>query len=567
VTASLCRGRRAARRGASWLTAWRDRAQEDAGTGSTLLLSMAGPLLETSVRLVHEGRSLQSIVLALRRVQAASRILLDAAAVHVHQLGPCAVAGAGDPSADRARQHAEEMQADDFSWFDELSVNEAGQVDTRQLRHERAHAVRAHEIQRGSPLQGAQRGEGPGHPEPAAGNGAGSTHNERPETWCESLAMGLSHGNDVAMRLAIHAVASLHRSSPVREPSASRPRDVLPAPRTQVASGLTSVECRRLHRARWPPCKSRQRAVEPGGAEGQVVTVLAPGLDAAKSAALAGMVVAVSEAPHLLRCRLRSLCSRAAAAGVRGGDAPGASGWGNADEEGSGDGCTRARAMDVGAGWLAPDLPVLRRVRLVVGATGALRRSSLAAERGAGAGGEEGVTVVIETREELREYEREDAHVALKPLVQALVCAGCGCLLLQDAPSAALADLLHARGTAPSFARRQPSHAHVSRSRPARMWRAHVLRAGSVRRSFAQSGLQIPMCPALRMCTRSGGVQCVATCLSPAACTLLSRRACNASVSPAQCARGLCGVKGCNRGVWVCEGCVGGVCVVWWGGG
>lgn len=231
---------------------------------------------------------------------------------------------------------------------------------------------------------------------------------------------------------------------------------------------------------------------------------MAPGLDAAKSVALPGVVVAVSEAPHLLRCRLRSLCSRAAAADVRGGDPSGASGWGNADEEGRGDGCTRARAMDMSAGWRAPDLPVLRRVRLVVGATGALRRSSLAAERGAGAGGEEGVTVVIETREELQEYEREDAYVALKPLVQALVCAGCGCLLVQDAPSAALSDLLHARGTAPSFARRQPSHAHVSRARPARMWRApQVSCAGLVHsRSCAQSGLQIPACPArLSMCT------------------------------------------------------------------
>ena len=418
------------------------------------------------MRLVHEGRSLPAIVRALRRAQEASRVLLEAAAIHVHQLGP----GAGDrtapaggvPGADGVHAQAGETLTDEFAWFDQLRVDDAGQVDTRQL---------AHESRRSSPRQDTRRAVGPGPLDAAHGwtetpdrsyaggaarcadsAGTGEWHSdecrhcESADAWHERLGMGLSHGQHKAMCLAMRAVAHLHQSRPLLEPAARRPQRALRSSRaTRSVRGKWQVA--RL--APSSPRASQPLPAEPRGA-GDVATVLAPGLDAAQSVALPGVVLAVSEAPHLLRRRFLSLPPRAAAAGTHSDK--------NQDDEGPGGGGhaqgrahdrTRACASDVSTGWRVPDGPALRSVRLVVGATGALRRWSQAAVRAPGAEGAEGVasvTTTMETGEELQEYERLDARAVLEALVQKLVKAGCHCLLLQDSPSPALSDLLHARG-------------------------------------------------------------------------------------------------------------------------
>ena len=253
---------------------WNCTAQSDAGTGSTLLLSIVGPLLDRSVRLVHEGCSIQRIVRALRRMQETSRVLLDSAAIHMHELIPHAAYPVPCPSGsgfsdrcDGGREGAVdrewdqtallERMEDDLGWFGQLSVKDKGVKDLDTFPGADSDKQRCTDC--------------PVSPQGVKDDEEGK---EAREAWKMRLGMGLAHGNEEAMLLAISALARLGAA-----PSHARAHGQHVGARHRHASATRH----HLH------------------------TTLAAGLDASASVALAGLVIAVSEARVLLRRRLLAL--------------------------------------------------------------------------------------------------------------------------------------------------------------------------------------------------------------------------------------------------------------------
>ena len=145
--------------------------QEDTGTGSTLLLSAVGPLLDCAMRLLRDGCALPTIMGALRRMQEAGRVLFAAAAVDLHQLSGAA-------------------QDDKAAWLGSRLAGFEGLAN-----------------------EPAGRGVLPG----------GSDSSRHPLNWQERLGMGLAHGAEQAMQLAMAAVALLEdRRACLRAASLSR---------------------------------------------------------------------------------------------------------------------------------------------------------------------------------------------------------------------------------------------------------------------------------------------------------------------------------------------------------
>lgn len=256
---------------------WTCTTQSDAGTGSTLLLSIVGPLLDRSLRLAHEGCSIQRIVRALRRMQETSRVLLESAAIHMHELIPgtghaaCPVpCPSGSGFSDRCGGGREgavdrewdqnallERMEDDFGWFDQLSVKDKGAKDLDTFPR----ADSDKQLCTDCPVspQGVKDDE---------------EGKEAREAWKMRLGMGLAHGNEEAMLLAMSALARLGAA-----PSHGR------ALGQHVGARHRHTPSTRHH----------------------LHTTLAAGLDASASVALAGLVIAVSEARVLLRRRLLAL--------------------------------------------------------------------------------------------------------------------------------------------------------------------------------------------------------------------------------------------------------------------
>jgi hypothetical protein len=386
--------------------------QEDAGTGSTLLLSVAGALLDKSVRLVHEGCSLHGVVRSLRRVQEASRVLLDAAAIHIHQLITHATDSVPSPSgadcgsrsgargaATESRHNKDKRELeeiDEFGWFDQYGVNDGGHGDMSSLpQHQDTPALHFDDsMSSGTPSTSAQDASttasactaphdcifsAGGTEEEGVQAGDGEVGEVKADGWEEKLGMGLAHGNDDAMRLAIHALAYLETP---QWPTTGEPAPLSPnalsrhSPQGAQAGRLGGGRDMRTDCSpQMPAAKMYRRDTS------QVETLLAPGLDSSSSLALPGVVVAVSEERLLLRRRLLDLHSRAR-------DACGATAEAQQRQSHT---HTHTHVVE----WEE----AVDSVRVVVAAKGAVHRAGLSAQK-IGAD----VTTVISNCQQLTEY-------------------------------------------------------------------------------------------------------------------------------------------------------------------
>ena len=261
-------------------------------------------MLDASVRLVHEGCSVHAVVDALRRVQSASRALLDAAAVHIDELAP-PEAGSASCAVDTQRA-GDDSEQDEFGWFDMLDVDGSGNVDVsssleatnraapcQRRRHEPPHSQQ-------DDGTGATYGAGPCARSAVAGKsssgatcgGVGATGSpgdfSAPYTatdpaeerqprqadgqgWQEELGMGLAHGNRYAMRLSLAALDLVLHARSARPPSPHS------TPSTERPS-----------RTRDRPARSRG---DGAGAGGEFIeTILAPGISGEASVVVPGVV-------------------------------------------------------------------------------------------------------------------------------------------------------------------------------------------------------------------------------------------------------------------------------------
>ena len=330
--------------------------QEDTGTGSTLLLSAVGPLLDCAMRLLRDGCALPTIMGALRRMQEAGRVLFAAAAVDLHQLS----GAAEDDKAAWLRSR--------LAGFEGLANEPAG------------------------------RGVLPG----------GSDSSRHPLNWQERLGMGLAHGAEQAMQLAMAAVALLEdRRACLRAASLSRSQ---------------RARARQGHR----------RVTAP------INVLLAPGLGQEASVVAAGVVGGVAGGALQLRRKLRAARAWHPCIDPLAPTRP--CGGGSSSDCGGDDGS--------GGGVVAWESGI-HGVRVVVAAAGALDRSLRASAAAWGGGGREAGVVVMESAADLEQFEEVAAEGwRCHGIVDVLVEAGCQVLILsggQD-PPALLCDLLEARG-------------------------------------------------------------------------------------------------------------------------